>query len=154
MCHCRQIEQRQEHALLPGVVGNGIREVPVSRTIGLAEHVNDALCGEGLAHGLRVTNRVSPGYGAWDVTDQRRVFELCPGDAVGVVLNEACFMTPTKSISLMRSLGPSLMLNVTFTSFGPPATENGQAPLGLAGRASQTLDQENRRPQPAWIASK
>lgn len=85
-------------AMMLDSVGSGAVE-------SLAEHVNDALCGEGLAHGLRVTNRVSPGYGAWDVTDQRRVFELCPGDAVGVVLNEACFMTPTKSISLLAGAG-------------------------------------------------
>jgi hypothetical protein len=71
----------------------------------LAEFVNDLLCQEGLAAALRVTNRVSPGYGPWDLADQRKLFRLCPGDAVGVVLNEACVMTPAKSISLVAGAG-------------------------------------------------
>ena len=67
----------------------------------LAEYVNDLLCQQGLPS-LRVTNRISPGYGEWDVAEQRRLFRLCPGDAIGVTLNEACVMTPGKSISLKR----------------------------------------------------
>ncbi|HXH82306.1 MAG TPA: hypothetical protein VNN07_05180 [Candidatus Tectomicrobia bacterium] len=71
----------------------------------LAEHVNDLLCQQGLRAGLRVTNRVSPGYGAWDVAEQATLFRLCPGDPIGVTLNEASFMTPTKSISLLAGAG-------------------------------------------------
>jgi hypothetical protein len=72
----------------------------------LAEHVNDLLCQEGIARGLRVTNRISPGYGGWDVAEQRALFRLCPGAAVGVSLNEACFMTPEKSLTLLAGAGP------------------------------------------------
>ena len=71
----------------------------------LAEYVNDLLCQAGIPLGLRVTNRISPGYGAWDVAAQRELFRLCPGDAIGVSLNEACFMTPEKSISLLVGAG-------------------------------------------------
>ncbi len=71
----------------------------------LAEYVNDALCQEGIAGGLKVTNRISPGYAAWDVAEQPRLFRLCPGAPVGVTLNDACFMTPTKSISLLIGAG-------------------------------------------------
>jgi hypothetical protein len=39
------------------------------------------------------------------VTEQRRLFRLCSGDAVGVTLNEACVMTPGKSISLLAGAG-------------------------------------------------
>src|SRR3989454_7943725 len=53
----------------------------------LAEYVNDVLCQEGIARGLKVTNRISPGYGAWDVAQQRELFRLCPGDSIGVGLN-------------------------------------------------------------------
>ena len=70
----------------------------------LAEYVNDLLCQQGLP-GLRVTNRISPGYGDWDVAEQRRLFRLCPGEAIGVGLNEACVMTPGKSISLLVGAG-------------------------------------------------
>jgi hypothetical protein len=71
----------------------------------LAEYINDTLCQEALPHGLRVTNRVSPGYGAWDVLDQRALFAICPGAGVGVILNEACFMLPEKTITLVVGAG-------------------------------------------------
>ena len=71
----------------------------------LAEYVNDVLCAQGLAAGLAVTNRISPGYADWDVAEQHALFRLCPGDAIGVTLNAACFMTPGKSISLLVGAG-------------------------------------------------
>jgi cobalamin-dependent methionine synthase I len=71
----------------------------------LAEYVNDLLCQEAIPLGLPVTNRVSPGYGRWEVTEQWALFGVCPGDAIGVTLNEACFMTPVKSISLLAAAG-------------------------------------------------
>jgi cobalamin-dependent methionine synthase-like protein len=71
----------------------------------LAEYVNDLLCQEGIARGVKVTNRVSPGYGGWDVAEQRLLWRLCPGDAVGVTLNESCFMTPAKSITILVGAG-------------------------------------------------
>jgi hypothetical protein len=86
-------------ALMLDSVGSGAVE-------NLAEYVNDVLCQEGLVRGLRVTNRIGPGYGSWDVRDQRALFRLCPGEAAGIHLNEACFMTPMKSISLLVGGGP------------------------------------------------
>ena len=62
-------------------VGSGATE-------SLAEYVNDVLCQEGLASGLRVTNRISPGYGPWDVAEQQTLFRLCPGVSIGVTLND------------------------------------------------------------------
>ena len=70
----------------------------------LAEYVNDVLCQQGLPS-LKVTNRISPGYADWNVAEQHALFRLCPGAPVGVTLNEACFMTPGKSISLLVGAG-------------------------------------------------
>jgi len=80
----------------------------------LAEYVNDLLCQQGLPS-LRVTNRISPGYGEWDVAEQRRLFRLLPGDAIGVTLNEACVMTPGKSISLLVGAGPDARVDHYFS---------------------------------------
>jgi cobalamin-dependent methionine synthase I len=100
------------------------RELPLSAMLdsvgsaaveSLAEYVNDALCAEGLAVALRVTNRVSPGYGDWDVRDQRRVFRMCPGEAVGVRLNDACVMTPVKSITLLVGAGAEARVDHYFS---------------------------------------
>jgi hypothetical protein len=71
----------------------------------LAEYVNDLFCQEAIPLGLPVTNRVSPGYGHWDVTQQKALFRICPGDPIGVTLNDACFMSPLKSISLLAAAG-------------------------------------------------
>ncbi|PYM90894.1 MAG: hypothetical protein DME04_21120 [Candidatus Rokuibacteriota bacterium] len=81
----------------------------------LAEYVNDLLCQEAIPLGLPVTNRVSPGYGRWDVTQQRALFALCPGEAIGVRLNEACFMTPVKSISLLAAAGAGAKVDHYFS---------------------------------------
>ena len=95
-------------AMMLDSVGSGAVE-------SFAEYVNDVLCQQGIAAGVRVTNRISPGYGAWDVTAQRALFSLCPGDAAGVVLNEACFMTPGKSISLLAGAGPAARVDHYFS---------------------------------------
>lgn len=72
----------------------------------LAEYVNDVLCQQAVPAALSVTNRVSPGYGDWDVADQRALFRFCPGEPIGVTLNEACFMSPGKSITFVVGAGP------------------------------------------------
>jgi hypothetical protein len=81
----------------------------------LAEYVNDVLCQEGLVHGARVTNRVSPGYGQWDVAEQAAVLRLCPPAAIGIALNEACVMTPGKSISFLVGAGPDARVDDYFS---------------------------------------
>jgi hypothetical protein len=78
-------------------------------------YVNDLLCQQGVARGLKVTNRISPGYAAWDVGEQRHLFRLCPGDRVGVSLNESCFMMPVKSISLLMGAGPAARVDHYFS---------------------------------------
>jgi hypothetical protein len=80
----------------------------------LAEYVNDLLCQHGLPE-LRVTNRISPGYGDWEMTDQRGLFALCPTHAIGVTLNEACVMTPGKSISLLAGAGVAARVDHYFS---------------------------------------
>ena len=80
----------------------------------LAEYVNDLLCGQGLP-ALRVTNRISPGYADWDVAGQRALFRLCAAEAIGVTLNEACVMTPGKSISLLAGAGPEARVDHYFS---------------------------------------
>jgi hypothetical protein len=81
----------------------------------LAEYANDLLCQVALAEGLRVTNRISPGYAGWATDEQRALFRLCPGDPVGVALNEACFMTPVKTISFLVGVGPEARVDHYFT---------------------------------------
>jgi len=45
------------------------------------------------------SKRFSPGYGKWDIKEQRFVFSVLPGQKIGVSLKESCMMVPRKSIS-------------------------------------------------------
>ena len=81
----------------------------------LAEYANDLLCQAGLRAGSRVTNRISPGYAGWDTAEQAALFRLCPGEPIGVHLNEACFMTPLKSISWLVGIGTEARVDHYFT---------------------------------------
>jgi hypothetical protein len=81
----------------------------------LAEYVNDLLCQAAIPYGLKVTNRISPGYAGWDTAEQEKLFRLCPGDPVGVTLNAACVMTPAKTISLLVGIGPEARVDHYFT---------------------------------------
>ena len=81
----------------------------------LAEYANDLLCQAGLETGTKVTNRISPGYAGWDTAEQAALFRLCPGDPIGVCLNDACFMTPAKSISWLVGIGAEARVDHYFT---------------------------------------
>jgi hypothetical protein len=48
-----------------------------------------------------VTLRFSPGYCDWPITEQKELFNLVDSDSIDVELNDACLMTPRKSISGM-----------------------------------------------------
>ena len=81
----------------------------------LAEYTNDLLCQMAIPAGTKVTNRISPGYAGWDTAEQSALFALCPGEPVGVVLNESCVMTPGKSISFLVGVGPNARVDHYFT---------------------------------------
>lgn len=71
----------------------------------LAEWVNDYLCQLGVAAGLRVTNRISPGLEGWPLAEQAALFELCSAGEIGVTLRADGGMAPAKSISFLVGVG-------------------------------------------------
>jgi hypothetical protein len=81
----------------------------------LAEYANDLLCQAAIAAGVKVTNRISPGYAGWDTAEQAALFRLCPGGPIGVALNPSCVMTPGKSISFLVGVGPEARVDHYFT---------------------------------------
>lgn len=81
----------------------------------LAEYANDLLCQAAIPAGVKVTNRISPGYAGWDTAEQAALFGLCPGGPIGVTLNESCVMTPGKSISFLVGVGPDARVDHYFT---------------------------------------
>jgi hypothetical protein len=81
----------------------------------LAEYANDLLCQAAISAGTKVTNRVSPGYAGWNTAEQAALFLLCPGDPIGVTLNDSCVMSPGKSISFLVGVGPEARVDHYFT---------------------------------------
>jgi len=71
----------------------------------LGEGLHRQICEERLAGGLKVTPRVSPGYGRWTIEEQRKIFSLVPAESIEVQLNPYCIMTPRKSISFAVGIG-------------------------------------------------
>ena len=55
--------------------------------------------------GWRHTNRFSPGYCEWHVSQQQQLFPLFKGETCGVSLTESSLMVPIKSVSGIIGLG-------------------------------------------------
>jgi hypothetical protein len=55
--------------------------------------------------GLKCSPRFSPGYGGWNVAEQKWLFASVDGDALGVRLTEGCMLVPRKSITFAMTLG-------------------------------------------------
>lgn len=60
------------------------------------------------AEGLKISNRYSPGYCNWPLTDQQPLFELISDNPTGIALSDSCLMTPRKSISGIIGIGANL----------------------------------------------
>ncbi len=54
---------------------------------------------------LEITNRYSPGYCAWNVEEQQKLFSLFPEGCCGISLSESSLMNPVKSISGIIGVG-------------------------------------------------
>lgn len=60
---------------------------------------------------LKITNRYSPGYCGWDVSEQKKLFGLLPGKFCGIELSDSCLMRPIKSVSGIIGIGTSVKFN-------------------------------------------
>jgi len=49
--------------------------------------------------GYKITNRFSPGYCGWNVSEQHKLFRLLPDNFCGIRLTESALMNPIKSAS-------------------------------------------------------
>lgn len=60
------------------------------------------------ARGLKITNRYSPGYCDWRVSEQQKLFQLLPPGFCGVSLTESSLMQPIKTISGVIGIGDAV----------------------------------------------
>lgn len=69
------------------------------------DRIHEALATEMQQRNLKITNRYSPGYCNWPVTDQRSLFDLIGDNQTGISLNDSCLMSPIKSVSGIIGIG-------------------------------------------------
>jgi cobalamin-dependent methionine synthase I len=65
----------------------------------VADVLHDYIGKHMLALGLKITNRYSPGYCDWLVSEQHLLFSFLPAHFCGITLTESALMIPIKSVS-------------------------------------------------------
>lgn len=80
------------------LAGSIIVEAVVDRLQDIIEQ--DALC-----RGFKITNRYSPGYCSWNVSEQKKLFSLFPENFSQISLTDSSLMQPIKSVSGIIGLG-------------------------------------------------
>jgi hypothetical protein len=78
--------------LIVNLIGSEIAE-------SVALSVHRRIGEEMMKTGLNITNRYSPGYCGWPVSDQQVLFRLMNGNTCGVQLTPTSLMLPIKSVS-------------------------------------------------------
>lgn len=58
--------------------------------------------------GDKLTNRYSPGYCQWQVSDQYQLFSFFPENICGILLTESALMSPVKSVSGLIGIGKNV----------------------------------------------
>ena len=71
----------------------------------VADVVQDRVSEVASAKGLCTSQRFSPGYCDWEISQQKMVFRAMNGNSTGIRLTEACLMLPQKSISGIIGIG-------------------------------------------------
>ncbi len=71
----------------------------------VARETAEGIRAETAALGLEAGVRFSPGYGKWAIEEQRTLFSIVDGSAIGVKLNDSCIMEPRKSVSFAVRIG-------------------------------------------------
>ncbi|MFH1195112.1 MAG: vitamin B12 dependent-methionine synthase activation domain-containing protein [bacterium] len=73
--------------------------------------VQTELKNEMLAAGYKITNRYSPGYCNWNVSEQQKLFGILPPKFCGIELTDTCLMKPIKSVSGIIGIGKDVKFN-------------------------------------------
>ena len=82
--------------LMEGFVVDTIGSVATEKAMDI---IHKKMKADLLKDGIKVSNRYSPGYCKWNVSEQQKLFKLYPEAYCGITLNESSLMTPIKSVS-------------------------------------------------------
>ena len=91
--------------LIEGYILDVIGSVTVEAAI---DKIQDSFECELIHERRKITNRYSPGYCGWALSEQKRFFELFPLNHCGIKLSESCLMDPIKSVSGVIGFGTNV----------------------------------------------
>jgi hypothetical protein len=91
--------------ILRGFIADQIASEIVERWMDNIENELEKLL---IQSGIKITNRYSPGYCGWDVSDQHKLFSLLPNNFCGIKLTENALMIPIKSVSAVIGIGKNV----------------------------------------------
>lgn len=94
-----------EGKLLEGYIADVIGSLAVETAM---DRIAEKLQQEVEIDGYSISNRYSPGYCNWDVSDQQTLFSLLPEGFCGITLTESSLMRPMKSVSGVIGIGREL----------------------------------------------
>lgn len=96
----RQLMSKQEH--LQAYFVDALGSELVEKAVDWVEEQIIAWSGQ---RGHSTTNRYSPGYCGWSVSEQHKLFSFLPSDFCGISLTESALMQPEKSVSGVVGIG-------------------------------------------------
>lgn len=75
---------------------------------GVADFIHKKIESDMAEYGLKITNRYSPGYCNWQVSEQQKLFSLLTENNCGVQLTTSSLMLPIKSVSGIVGIGKNV----------------------------------------------
>ena len=91
--------------LIEGYILDVIGSVTVEAAI---DKMQDSFEYELTNSGMKITNRYSPGYCGWALSEQKQFFALFPKNHCGIKLSDSCLMDPIKSVSGVIGFGTNV----------------------------------------------
>jgi len=90
---------------LKAFIADTLGTVAVEKAMDKIQH---ALVLQAKQTGLHCTNRYSPGYCGWPVSEQQQLWSLLPENYCGIRLSESSLMIPVKSVSGIIGIGANV----------------------------------------------
>lgn len=91
-----------EGDFLEAYIIDAIGSLSVERAM---DRIQEALGEEQAQRGLKISNRYSPGYCNWPLSDQQSLFAFVGENPTGIELSPSCLMHPIKSVSGVIGIG-------------------------------------------------
>ena len=105
---CDHIKEEYKTDVLKGFLIESLANVVVETAM---DKIQNKMRASYETQNLLISNRFSPGYCTWDVSEQHKLFKLLPEEFCGVSLSDSALMQPIKSISGFIGVGKNITYN-------------------------------------------